>query len=73
MQWQHGKYQILANGSLITQPFEVDGRQLLSQPCEYDHAIYTRYNQSELFEVRLSSSPPSRFAMDMKTDMTLAL
>lgn len=51
MQWQHGKFQYLANGSLITQPFEVDGRQLLSQPCDYDNGIYTRYNQSELFQV----------------------
>ncbi|KAF2094327.1 hypothetical protein NA57DRAFT_19857, partial [Rhizodiscina lignyota] len=50
MQWQHGTYQVLANGSIVTAPFEVDGRQLLSQPCEGDNAIYTRYNQSELFQ-----------------------
>lgn len=56
MQWQHGKYEILANGSLITLPFEVDGRQLLSEPCNYDNAIYTRYNQSELFDVRVTAA-----------------
>jgi len=52
MQWQHGTYTVNANGSLSLQPFAVDGRQLLSTPCNYDNAIYTRYNQSELYQVR---------------------
>lgn len=49
MQWQHGQYEHLSNGSVVTQPFAVDGRQLLSQPCDNANGIYTRYNQSELF------------------------
>lgn len=49
MQWQHGQYQVLTNGSITTQPFGVDGRQLVSDPCNQKHSIFTRYNQSELF------------------------
>lgn len=64
MQFQHGTYSKAANGSLTLSPIAVDGRQLLSNPCSYDSAIYTRYNQTELFLVRLSgptSIHPSRF------------
>ncbi|KAF2433488.1 hypothetical protein EJ08DRAFT_647185 [Tothia fuscella] len=50
MQWQHGKFQKLANGSLVMAPIVEDGRQLTSDPCNYDNSIYTHYNQSELFE-----------------------
>ncbi|GAB7355914.1 hypothetical protein MBLNU459_g6558t1 [Dothideomycetes sp. NU459] len=50
MQWQHGTYVKYTNGSLYLTPFAVDGRQLLSEPCTYDKAIYTRYNQSELMK-----------------------
>ncbi|KAF7198521.1 Protein ROT1 [Pseudocercospora fuligena] len=49
MQWQHGTWTYNANGSLTMEPIAVDGRQLLSKPCDYDKGIYTRYNQSELF------------------------
>ena len=55
IQWQHGKYQKNPNGSLSLLPFEVDGRQLLSDPCNYKNAIYTRYKQRELFKVNLST------------------
>lgn len=51
MQWQHGTYTINTNGSLSLTPFAVDGRQLLSEPCQADTSTYTRYNQSETFEV----------------------
>lgn len=51
MQWQHGTYAQAPNGSLQLTPFGVDGRQLLSNPCSYQSAIYTRYNQSEHFMV----------------------
>lgn len=51
MQWQHGTWVMNANGSLSLTPLDVDGRQLLSSPCESSNAVYTRYNQSELFEV----------------------
>ncbi|WPG99549.1 Hypothetical protein R9X50_00236600 [Acrodontium crateriforme] len=50
MQWQHGTYSQASNGSLILQPIGIDGRQLLSSPCQYKNSIYTRYNQSELFK-----------------------
>lgn len=40
-----------ANGSLTLTPIAVDGRQLLSEPCNGDNAVYTRYNQTELMKV----------------------
>ena len=50
MQFQHGTYIEDASGSLHLTPIAVDGRQLLSNPCQYSSAVYTRYNQSELFK-----------------------
>ncbi|PQE28945.1 putative rot1 protein [Rutstroemia sp. NJR-2017a BBW] len=47
MQWQHGTYVENSDGSLTLTPFSVDGRQLLSAPCDADTATYTRYNQTE--------------------------
>lgn len=52
MQWQHGSYVVLANGSLILTPIAVDGRQLLSEPCTEGVGSYTRYNNTEHFKVR---------------------
>ena len=51
IQWQHGTFAKAANGSLTLTPFGVDGRQLLSNPCRYKQSVYTRYNQSEYFQV----------------------
>ncbi|USP73590.1 hypothetical protein yc1106_00864 [Curvularia clavata] len=50
IQWQHGKYEKLSNGSLVLTPIKVDGRQLFSDPCTYKYSIYTRYNTTELFD-----------------------
>ncbi|KAL9595607.1 MAG: hypothetical protein Q9219_006344 [cf. Caloplaca sp. 3 TL-2023] len=50
IQWQHGKYHKASNGSLILNPFAVDGRQLMSDPCTYNNAVYTRYHQQEIFK-----------------------
>ncbi|EME44088.1 hypothetical protein DOTSEDRAFT_79959 [Dothistroma septosporum NZE10] len=50
MQWQHGTYEKNDNGSITLTPISVDGRQLMSKPCDYDNGIYTRYNQTELFK-----------------------
>ncbi|KAF2835228.1 hypothetical protein M501DRAFT_999256 [Patellaria atrata CBS 101060] len=50
MQWQHGTYEKLVNGSLSLSPISVDGRQLTSDPCNYDRGIYLRYSQPEIFE-----------------------
>lgn len=60
MQWQHGSFTKEANGSLVMAPIAVDGRQLYSDPCAYKSAIYTRYNASEMFQVRklCSTAPP---------------
>jgi Chaperone for protein-folding within the ER, fungal len=55
MQWQHGTFQKLDNGSLVLTPISVDGRQLMSDPCNYHQAIYSRYNQSELIQVGVSA------------------
>ncbi|SCU78273.1 LANO_0A02586g1_1 [Lachancea nothofagi CBS 11611] len=49
--YQHGKYDIQDNGTLTLTPFAVDGRQLLSQPCEDDGvSVYSRYNQTEVYK-----------------------
>ncbi|KAK6439403.1 Reversal of tor2 lethality [Oleoguttula sp. CCFEE 5521] len=50
MQWQHGGWVMNANGSLSLTPIAIDGRQLLSEPCKGGNSVYTRYNQTELFE-----------------------
>uniref|UniRef100_A0A060T5E9 Protein ROT1 n=1 Tax=Blastobotrys adeninivorans TaxID=409370 RepID=A0A060T5E9_BLAAD len=50
MIFQHGKYEIMSNGSLVLNPFIVDGRQLLSEPCQSSTSTYTRYNQTEFFK-----------------------
>ncbi|PNS14634.1 hypothetical protein CAC42_1656 [Sphaceloma murrayae] len=50
MQWQHGEWTQNANGSITLTPIAVDGRQLISTPCQYDNGVYTRYNQTELFK-----------------------
>ena len=50
MQWQHGSFQKLSNGSLVMEPIPDDGRQLMSDPCNADSSLYSHYNQSELFE-----------------------
>ena len=56
MQWQHGSFTKQANGSLVLVPIAVDGRQLYSDPCSYKTSVYTRYNQSELFEARIPTT-----------------
>lgn len=49
--YQHGKYELLANGSLVLSPLAVDGRQLLSDPCGSGNAsVYTRYVQPTFFK-----------------------
>ncbi|KAH3667075.1 hypothetical protein WICMUC_005422 [Wickerhamomyces mucosus] len=49
--YQHGTYEIFDNGSISLTPFTVDGRQLLSKPCDDDGiSSYTRYEQQEFFK-----------------------
>jgi hypothetical protein len=54
MQWQHGGWVKNADGSLKLTPIAVDGRQLMSTPCNGKNAIYTRYNQTETMQVSRS-------------------
>ncbi|QEL62243.1 hypothetical protein CJJ09_004416 [Candidozyma auris] len=58
--YQHGKYEILSNGSVVLKPFAVDGRQLLSDPCGYkeDEAKYVRYIHVANISVRWVSMQP---------------
>ena len=58
MQWQHGTVIMNSDLSLSLTPFAVDGRQLQSDPCASNTATYTRYNQSETFEVHRIRSYP---------------
>jgi hypothetical protein len=55
IQWQHGSFIKAANGSLVLTPIAVDGRQLYSDPCAYKTAVYTRYNATEMMDVRHST------------------
>ncbi|EGW34752.1 uncharacterized protein SPAPADRAFT_57816 [Spathaspora passalidarum NRRL Y-27907] len=51
--YQHGKYELLSNGSLVLTPIAVDGRQLLSDPCnspDPSKSQYTRYVQPTWFK-----------------------
>lgn len=51
--YQHGTYELLANGSLVLTPIAVDGRQLLSDPCGDvgpDKSQYSRYVQPTWFK-----------------------
>ncbi|KAK6531617.1 Reversal of tor2 lethality [Orbilia ellipsospora] len=48
--WQHGKYTLYSNGSLVLFPYASDGRKLWSDPCTSQTSVYTRYNQTELYK-----------------------
>ncbi|EMR08099.1 hypothetical protein PNEG_03539 [Pneumocystis murina B123] len=48
MQWQHGLYQKLDNGSLLLNPIPSDGRQIFSDPCAGLTSRYTRFSVKEL-------------------------
>ncbi|KAI9746213.1 MAG: Reversal of tor2 lethality [Claussenomyces sp. TS43310] len=50
LQFQHGTFTANADGSLKMTPFAVDGRQLLSSPCDGTTSMYTRYNQTETMQ-----------------------
>ena len=60
IQWQHGKFKKLTDGSLELKPIQVDGRQMYSDPCQYSNSVYTRYNASETFEVRFHTRLSTR-------------
>lgn len=49
MTFQHGHYKFYSNGSLVLNPINSDGRQLVSDPCK-DNGVstYSRYAQQEI-------------------------
>lgn len=48
--YQHGTYETLDNGTIVLTPIDIDGRQLLSQPCKDGGAsTYSRYSQKTTF------------------------
>lgn len=51
IQFQHGQYNLTDNGTLILTPYDVDGRQLLSDPCgdSDTESDYSRYKQAEKY------------------------
>ncbi|KAG8846568.1 Reversal of tor2 lethality [Tulasnella sp. 330] len=50
VQWQHGTYQTLANGSMILNPFYTDGRQQVQDMCAAQSNIIQQFNQTTLFQ-----------------------
>lgn len=49
--FQHGTYELLSNGSVVMSPIAVDGRQLMSDPCNIgSNSMYTRYEQPTWFK-----------------------
>ncbi|TGZ82596.1 hypothetical protein EX30DRAFT_370660 [Ascodesmis nigricans] len=58
LQFQHGRYTLHSNLSLVLHPIATDGRQLLSDPCLYKTSIYTRFNATSVmkgWEVKLDT------------------
>jgi len=50
VQWQHGTYQLLPNGSMILNPFPSDGRQQVQDMCAAKSNIIQQFNQTTLFQ-----------------------
>ncbi|KIM29432.1 hypothetical protein M408DRAFT_328704 [Serendipita vermifera MAFF 305830] len=50
VQFQHGKYELLANGSIVLDPFAPDGRQQIQNPCAAQSNILRQFNQTTLFQ-----------------------
>jgi len=50
VQWQHGTYETLANGSIVLNPFYTDGRQQVQDMCAAQSNIIQQFNQTTLFQ-----------------------
>jgi len=50
VQWQHGTYETLANGSIVLNPFPTDGRQQVQDMCAAKSNIIQQFNQTTLFQ-----------------------
>ncbi|KAJ5263866.1 hypothetical protein N7478_011471 [Penicillium angulare] len=70
LRWQHGSYILLSDGSLTLTPIKVDGRQLVSEPCNQDTGTYTRYNNTEHFKGFSVSTDP--YSGKTRLDLTQA-
>ena len=49
MQWQHGRYELVANGSIVLLPFAEDGRQQVQDPCAAESNVLRQINVTTLF------------------------
>jgi hypothetical protein len=49
LQFQHGKYSLLNNGSIVLQPWSQDGRQQVQNPCAAESNVLRQFNQTTLF------------------------
>jgi len=50
IQWQHGTYELVSNGSIILHPFAEDGRQQVQDPCAAESNVLRQFNQTTLFQ-----------------------
>jgi len=50
VQWQHGTYALLPNGSMVLNPFASDGRQQVQDMCAAKSNIIQQFNQTTLFQ-----------------------
>lgn len=50
IQWQHGTYEIVSNGSLVLSPYAEDGRQQVQDPCAAESNVLRQFNQTTLFQ-----------------------
>jgi hypothetical protein len=49
VQFQHGTFELVANGSIILNPFYQDGRQQIQNPCAAESNVLQQFNQTTLF------------------------
>ena len=50
LQWQHGQYQALANGSIVMLPIASDGRQQVQDTCSPVSNIIQQFNATVLMK-----------------------
>ncbi|KAJ8109265.1 hypothetical protein OPT61_g7589 [Boeremia exigua] len=58
IQWQHGKFEKLADGSLKLHPIKVDGRQMYSDPCIATKSASTTTTTSSASTYSNTTAPP---------------
>jgi hypothetical protein len=58
--WQHGTYQWLSNGSIVGDPFAVDGRIQIQDPCAAQSNVILQFNTTLLFSSWRIFSDPQR-------------